>query len=885
MQSARLLFVGVLLLGGVVTALFVREVETADSEARAMRIESAIDARQVRIEEDLDRSGAMLAILAEWLLAEADVSHAEFSRVVAEILVQERAISAVGWCPRVAAEDRDAFVARAREISDPAYQLSAAVVAPEDRAATLPLDDAYAVLFLEPLERNRTWLGNDLAGAAERRRAIERAIEEMDLVATAPHALPRETALGDPDSPFAATDPHAAPRTHEAWLDPGGSEFLLFFPIFDDSARVGRPDQRHDACVGVVVGMVRTRGLLARSLGRALGEDFDLVIRDTTESRPRVIDVVSEVRDGERAIHADPVARRSFRWAGREWEIAYHPHPTMLAGSPTGWMIVVGAVVSLLAALLATILLRVGSLHLEKEVLRRDEERFRLVLGAISDGWWDWWIGRGELNLSPSWLRTFGRSPVHPAQGEACLARWVHPDDAEGRELALRRHLEGRTAEYSLELRIAHSDGDDRWVLERGSVVARDAAGNALRMVASIQEITAQKRMEEERAEMEERMRETQRFESLGLITSGVAHDFNNWLTTIGTNASYVRDALERGDSPEEALAEIDAAIGHAGGLTSQLLDYSGKSTARREGIDLCSLLSEMRDLLRTAVGKGVEFAFQAPEEHAWIEGDPNQIAQVVMNLVTNAADAMAGRGTVTIECAVVTIPEPLPTDSRLGVRLPAGRYAVLSVSDDGSGMDPEIVARIFDPFFTTKEKGRGLGLAGVQGIVRRHGGSIDVTSRPGQGSTFTLRLPYSRPEGETVAAPRTVARGSSTSQRVLVVDDEEGVRDSIARLLDAHGHAVDTAVHGEAAIEWLREHPGALDLVVLDMTMPGLDGVETFAELRRLDPTLRGVFISGYAEEKYGTLPDGLIGFFQKPFRTEEFLAVIGARGSDVLQ
>jgi CheY-like chemotaxis protein len=313
-----------------------------------------------------------------------------------------------------------------------------------------------------------------------------------------------------------------------------------------------------------------------------------------------------------------------------------------------------------------------------------------------------------------------------------------------------------------------------------------------------------------------------------------------------------------------------------AAGLTRQMLAYSGRGHFEIRPTDLNDLVRVNVDLLAAAVPKQVVLSAWLADGLPPVAADPSQMQQVVMNLVLNASEAIGSRqGTIT----VTTARREVPAGERglrqpTGEPLPPGLYAELAVRDDGEGMDAPTLSRIFEPFFTTKTTGRGLGLAATQGIVRGHRGGLAVESAPGAGSTFRLLFPASRDAPSEVKA----ASPGTASGLVLVVDDEEWVRDAIIAMLDAAGIDRIVAENGRDAIRLFREREAEISLVLLDLSMPGLSGEETFGELRRMRPDVRVLLSSGYAEDEATSrfVGRGLAGFIQKPYRPETLVAAI---------
>jgi CheY-like chemotaxis protein len=332
---------------------------------------------------------------------------------------------------------------------------------------------------------------------------------------------------------------------------------------------------------------------------------------------------------------------------------------------------------------------------------------------------------------------------------------------------------------------------------------------------------------------------------------------------------------LPPGSPARPFLERIDLAAQRAADLANQMLAYSGKGQFVVETFRLEDLVEEMADLLRTSISKKAELRIRAGDGAASIRADATQIRQVVLNLITNASDALAKEsGTIAVDIGVLDTGLGSFRETWPGEELPAGPYAFLRVSDTGCGMDEATRAKIFDPFFTTKRTGRGLGMAAVLGIVRGHGGAIRVESEPGRGSTVTILVPASD------EAPRAIAesdglRPGRERGKVLVVDDEEMVREVAQYALERKGHQVLLATDGrEAVAAFLREGP-EIRAVVLDLTMPWMSGEETFRELRRLDPALPVILTSGFNEqdaaERFGGLAPS--AFLKKPYRPTELV------------
>jgi two-component system cell cycle sensor histidine kinase/response regulator CckA len=446
----------------------------------------------------------------------------------------------------------------------------------------------------------------------------------------------------------------------------------------------------------------------------------------------------------------------------------------------------------------------------------------------------------------------------------------VHPDErgAVARDFQ-RMHETSWGREF--EMRVRHQDGSWRWF---------ECSGNAFRVptgekraVIISRDVTERKQAQLQQEKLEAQMLQTQKLESLGVMAGGIAHDFKNLLVPVLGNAHLAKQELTP-DSPVVPLVErIAKAAERTSELTDQLLAYAGRGTLTTCPLDLRELLREMGELLHAAVSRGTELAYELPDALPFIEGDAVQLRQVVLNLIINASEAIGDRpGVVTIGAGTSEVDRARVHESYLGGELADGTYVYLEVSDDGCGMDQETRSKIFDPFFTTKFTGRGLGLAALLGIVRGHRGAVRVESEPGRGTRFRLLFPVGSgsPATPEKTGPCALAwRGSGT---VLVGDDEASVLKFTEHVLRGCGLCVITAESGQKAVELFREHAPKIAAVVLDVTMPGLGGVEAVVEIRKVRPDVPILLSSGYSEADVASrLPGGEVdGFLQKPYAPE---------------
>ena len=385
-------------------------------------------------------------------------------------------------------------------------------------------------------------------------------------------------------------------------------------------------------------------------------------------------------------------------------------------------------------------------------------------------------------------------------------------------------------------------------------------------------DITAAKRAQAEREQMQSKLLQTQKLESLGVLAGGIAHDFNNLLTGILGNAGLALLRLEASSPARECIQRVISASERAAELTRQMLAYAGKASFEIRPISLSEHILETTHHLTATISKKVSFDLRLGDGLPAVEVDPAQIQQLAMNLIINAAESCGdGPGTVIVSTRQTNVEKGQHEQWFTGETLSPGSYVCLEVQDSGCGMDEETVAKIFDPFFSTKFTGRGLGLSTVLGIVRAHRGSLQVKSSPGQGSTFKVLLPASqRSVGDQLADQRL---GSLSGRGlILVVDDELFVLEVARRILEGYGYDVVTAENGRQGLEIFRQKSKDIDLVLLDKTMPDLDGEETYRAMKALEPGLVAILTSGYQETEVTShfLSHELAGFVQKPYLPE---------------
>jgi signal transduction histidine kinase/CheY-like chemotaxis protein len=384
-------------------------------------------------------------------------------------------------------------------------------------------------------------------------------------------------------------------------------------------------------------------------------------------------------------------------------------------------------------------------------------------------------------------------------------------------------------------------------------------------------ERTAMDRAEEEHRALERQMLHVQKLESLGVLAGGIAHDFNNLLVSVLGNAGLALAELSPVSPIRSRLTDIELAAQRAAELTRQMLAYAGRGRVVVQRVNLSDLVVELVTLLRTVVARTADIDVRLTDNLPDVEADASQLRQVIMNLVTNAADAIGGdAGRVDVTTGRMSATREYLAQCCTGQDLEPGEFVFAEVADTGCGMDDKTKARIFDPFFTTKVTGRGLGLAAVLGIVRSHRGAIAVESSPGAGTRFRLLLPAVGVASSNRPVPQAPPQKTPASiGTILIVDDDDGVRTVSTLSLERAGFRVVTARDGEEGMALMEQRGGDFDAVLLDMTMPRLSGAETCHLIRQLRPELPVVLTSGYTEPDAGARLDilGVAGFLQKPF------------------
>ncbi len=508
-----------------------------------------------------------------------------------------------------------------------------------------------------------------------------------------------------------------------------------------------------------------------------------------------------------------------------------------------------------------------------EEALRRSEEKYRSIFDNAVEGIFQSTPQGRYLSVNPSFARMFGyTSPRELMESITDIGRQVYLDP-EDREAFL-AGLEERDVVSGFTARVRHRDGGTFWISESARVI-RDAQGEWKTLEGFCVDISAQKEAEEAKLHLEEQLRQSQKMEALGNLTGGIAHDFNNLLQAMSGYVQLLLLKKDPSDPDYKYLAEVDRTAERARDLVRRLLTFSRKMEVRPQQLDLNRVIEETLHMLGRTIPKMVSIETSLAADLHTIQADPLQLEQVLVNLTTNAVDAMGEGGTLTFETANFTVD---PEYRNKYLELASGEYVLLSITDTGEGMDAETLERIFEPFFTTKEAGRGtgLGLSMVYGIVKGHGGHITCYSEPGKGTTFRIYLPVlARVCLQEAPLLDSAIEPEGGSETLLLVDDEDIIREIGKDVLTQYGYTVVCAASGEEAVRVFVDRAKDVQLVVLDLGMPGMGGAKCLETLLELDPGVKVVVASGYGAHKIARDPKryGAVGFLTKPYRLDELL------------
>jgi PAS domain S-box-containing protein len=477
---------------------------------------------------------------------------------------------------------------------------------------------------------------------------------------------------------------------------------------------------------------------------------------------------------------------------------------------------------------------------LAEEELKGATQRLQLAVSSGHLGIWDWDIVNDVLVWNERMYELYGVSKDTFKISRETWEKCLHPDDLALALEETRAAFSGEK-EYDFEFRILRPDGETKFIKTNGKVI-RDEAGNPIRLIGMNQDIT-------DRRHLQEQLRQAQKMEAIGQLAGGVAHDFNNILTAIYGHCSVLQMKMGNDAPFRSDIDHIYAAAEKAANLTRSLLAFSRKQIMSPKNVNLNELVMNVAKLLTRIIGEDIQLKAVCKGVPLRVFADSGQIEQVLMNLATNARDAMTNGGTLTIETGVQEIDESFIHAYGYG---DVGKYVVLSISDTGKGMDAETSKKIFEPFFTTKEvgKGTGLGLSIVYGVIKQHNGYINVYSEPDEGTTFRIYLPQVHDEDADKEKEAPLEYPRMGSETVLVAEDDATIRELAGAFLRQYGYDVILAHDGEDAVEKFMASKEKIAIIVMDMIMPRKGGNEAYEEIRKVRSDVKILFMSGYSPD-----------------------------------
>ena len=589
-------------------------------------------------------------------------------------------------------------------------------------------------------------------------------------------------------------------------------------------------------------------------------------------------ELLALVEDGFRKISKREYDEINRKWMGLpiEWTVVLRRYAPILELATALFLLLAGGNLYLrrrvriktceLRHALETREKNLAELKKSEEELRKSHEYFSTLFNSTSDAVFIHNATTGEiLDVNRRMLEMYG----FPSLKEVISSFTDVPDIAPpfSKNDALTWMKKACTeGPQTFEWLARHLDGHTFWV---EVCIRRFQIGSDDRLIVTVRNIAERKKAEAERLGYERRMLEAQKLESLGLLAGGIAHDFNNLLTAILGNIDLALLDIPHTSSARDDLVTAMTATRRAAELAQQMLAYSGKGRFVIERVNVPATIQEIVQMMKASISKSANLQLLFPESLPDIEVDANQLRQVIMNLVINASESLENKsGSIRLSAGVVDGEQLLPAKIWPHEPLPSGAYLYIEVTDSGSGIPPHLIEKIFDPFFSTKFIGRGLGLCAVLGIVRGHKGAIQVDSAIGKGTTFRVFFPAcSKPASDIVAPPSSPPPNGSDV--LLLVDDEASVRDTATKLLTLLGYQVVCAADGEQAIALFRGQATRISGVILDLTMPHLDGVQTLAKLRTIRSDIPVIISSGYSEQDVLLRFAGmkLNGFISKPY------------------
>lgn len=515
-----------------------------------------------------------------------------------------------------------------------------------------------------------------------------------------------------------------------------------------------------------------------------------------------------------------------------------------------------------------------------ENLLRESQERLKNVIEATNDGFFDWQVNMGKVFVSPAWQKEMiGDAPL--TNFYQISRQTVVDDDKEKVAAVFGEFLSPQNDSYEIEYRAQTLKGKVIWVEERGRVIEWSGDSQINRLVGTFKDVTARKMAQHEKEKLQAQLNHIQRLESLGVMAGGVAHDYNNMLTTIIGNAEFGLMDTSEDDPVRECFEQIKISATRSAELTKQLLDYSGKGKIHSQEINMNNMIQETLQLVKASLAKKIQLKLDLDKSIPDIVGDISQIRQVLMNLIINASDSLEkNTGMISIRTSVRNLDHEAfwfySPEELTGVI--SSPYVCLEVSDNGSGIDEENITKIFEPFFSTKTSGRGLGLAATLGIVKGHRGGLKVTSQLNHGTTFLLQFPQKSDFFHQKLSGKSLAEANDERKKgtILIADDESTLLKILCKMLERDGYKVFCAENGKIAVDLFVENNKEIDLLLFDNNMPVMTGIEAGEKIREIAPEIPVLIISGNCQKEDFSGNFRPNSFVQKPFFRQQIIAEI---------
>ncbi len=527
----------------------------------------------------------------------------------------------------------------------------------------------------------------------------------------------------------------------------------------------------------------------------------------------------------------------------------------------------------------------ITTLILQIQYLRRDRnlatERMKILLSTKEHGLWEWNIQKDHITLNKSWVKSFGYDSLSDGiTGKSRLIHLIHEEEQKPVERELDKLVRGQESFFRIECRVRNANQKYKWIFVTGKVVERDHLGRPNFVMGTLVDIDSYKRTEQENKALQARLIQSQKMESIGTLAGGIAHDFNNLLTVINGHSEIALMDLKETGKTKKHLHEILEAGKRASRLTRQLLAFSRKQVYQAQPLKINNIINELGTFFKRIIGEDIDIRMVLSDPLPTISADPSQLEQILMNLVVNARDAINEKTDSAAEKKITIETQNILLDASYKQKHPfstEGNFVLLSVSDNGKGMDTQTKEKIFEPFFTTKPqgKGTGLGMATVYGIVKQNNGHIIVYSEPGEGTTIKIYWPVVKTASVPAQDEIKELKNLNGTERILLVEDDRSVRKFAHEALTKHGYLVKEAKNGIDALSILKDDMEWPQLLITDLIMPQMNGQELAKEFSQEVPQCKILFASGYPDNHIvhnGALEKD-VHFIHKPYSVLELL------------